>query len=56
MKELIPLRPLRINDELYYKLVEIAKKENRSFNKEAIHIFEQYIRDYEYGFFRKEAQ
>ena len=47
MKELIPLRPLRINDDLYYRIVEIAKIENRSFNKETAHILELYAKEFE---------
>ena len=56
MKELIPLRPLRINDDLYYRIVEIAKIENRSFNKETAHILELYAKEFEKEYFRKVAQ
>lgn len=43
----IPMRGLRIDDELYLKLKHIAKKENRSYNQQAVYILSQFVRQYE---------
>lgn len=43
----IPMRGLRIEDELYLKLKFIAKKENRSYNQQAVHILGQFVEQYE---------
>ena len=43
----LPLRGVRMPDELYLKLKYIAKKENRSYNQEAVHILSKYVDDYE---------
>ena len=38
---------LRLPDELYEKLKEIAKREHRSINSQMVHIISEYIEDYE---------
>lgn len=43
----IPLRGVRMEDELYLKLRRIAEMENRSFNQEAVFILKQYVSRYE---------
>lgn len=43
----IPMRGLRMEDELYLKLKYIAEKENRSYNKQATYILQQYVDRYE---------
>ena len=43
----IPMRGLRMPDELYLKLKYIADKESRSYNQEAVHILKKYVEDYE---------
>ena len=43
----VPMRGLRMTDELYLKLKAIAKMENRSYNQEAVHILQKYVADYE---------
>lgn len=43
----IPLRGVRMEDELYLKLRRIAEMENRSFNQEAVFILRQYVIRYE---------
>lgn len=47
MPSAIPLRGVRMNDELYLKLKYIAKIENRSYNQEAVHILQKYVTEYE---------
>lgn len=47
MSSNIPMRGLRMNDELYLKLKHIAANENRSYNQQAIHILQQYVEGYE---------
>jgi hypothetical protein len=37
---------LRIPDELYKKLKEIAKQEDRSINGQIVHIIKRFIREY----------
>jgi hypothetical protein len=37
---------LRIPDELYEKLKEIAKQEDRSINGQIVHIIKRFIREY----------
>lgn len=39
----VPMRGLRIEDELYLKLKHIAEKEARSYNKQATYILQQYV-------------
>ena len=43
----LPMRGLRMTDELYLKLKYIAKKDNRSYNQEAVHILQKFVDDYE---------
>ncbi len=43
----IPMRGLRIDDELYLKLKVIAKKKSRSFNKQAVYVLSQFVERYE---------
>lgn len=43
----VPMRGLRMPDELYLKLRYIAKQENRSYNQEAVHILMQYVAAFE---------
>lgn len=47
MPSAIPLRGVRMDDELYLKLKYIAKVENRSYNQEAVHILQKYVAEYE---------
>lgn len=47
MPSSIPLRGVRMPDELYLKLKYIAVKDNRSFNQEAVHILQKYVQEYE---------
>lgn len=47
MPSAIPLRGVRIPDELYLKLRKIAEKENRSFNQEAVYILTRFVEAYE---------
>lgn len=43
----VPLRGVRMEDELYIKLKAIAKAEKRSFNQQALAVFEQFVMQYE---------
>ena len=43
----IPMRGLRMADELYLKLKAIAKLENRSYNQEAVYILQKFVAEYE---------
>ncbi len=43
----VPMRGLRLDDELYLKLKFIAKKKNRSFNQQAAYILKQFVEQYE---------
>ena len=43
----VPMRGLRMSDELYLKLRYIAKQENRSYNQEAVYILQKYVSEYE---------
>lgn len=47
MPSAIPLRGLRIEDDLYRKIVALGKKNERSFNQEATYILKQYVSEYE---------
>ena len=47
MPSAIPLRGLRIEDDLYRKIVALGKKDERSFNQEATYILKQYVSEYE---------
>ena len=43
----VPMRGLRMPDELYLKLKFIAEKENRSYNQEAVFVLKQFVEAYE---------
>lgn len=43
----VPMRGLRMHDELYLKLKFIADKEDRSYNQQAVNILKRYVDDYE---------
>lgn len=47
MPSSVPMRGLRMEDELYLKLKFIASEESRSYNQEAVYILRQYVADYE---------
>lgn len=47
MPSLVPMRGLRMEDDLYLKLKHIAKNENRSYNQEAVYILKKYVEQYE---------
>lgn len=47
MPSSIPMRGLRMEDELYLKLKYIAKRENRSYNQEAVYILKSFVENYE---------
>ena len=47
MPSKVPMRGLRMPDELYLKLRFIAKEENRSYNQEAVYILQQFVSAYE---------
>lgn len=47
MPSAIPMRGLRMPDELYLKLKYIAKSENRSYNQQAVRILQQFVTEYE---------
>ena len=47
MSSAVPVRAVRMPDELYLKLRAIAKEENRSYNREAVYILRQYVEAWE---------
>ncbi len=47
MPSAVPMRGVRMPDELYLKLKYIAKAENRSYNQQAVQILQQYVVEYE---------
>ena len=47
MPSAVPLRGLRIDDDLYQKIVALGKMNERSFNQQATYILKQYILEYE---------
>lgn len=47
MPSVVPMRGLRMPDELYLKLRTIADRENRSFNQEANFILRSFVEQYE---------
>ena len=47
MPSAVPMRGLRMPDDLYLKLRHIAEKENRSYNQEAVFILRNYVEEYE---------
>ena len=47
MPSVVPMRGLRMPDELYLKLKAIAERENRSYNQEAVYILKLFVEEYE---------
>lgn len=47
MPSSVPMRGLRMEDELYLKLKYLAAKDSRSYNQEAVHILKTYVEQYE---------
>ncbi len=47
MPSLLPMRGLRMEDDLYLKLKYIAQSENRSYNQQAVYILKQYVNNFE---------
>ena len=47
MPSSVPMRGLRMPDELYLKLKHIAEKDNRSYNQEAVYILKCFVDNYE---------
>jgi len=47
MPSSVPMRGLRMDDQLYLKLKYIATKESRSYNQEAVHILKTFVEKYE---------
>lgn len=43
----VPIRGVRMQDELYLKLRHIAQRENRSYNQEAVYILQKFVEEYE---------
>lgn len=43
----VPMRGLRLDDELYLKLKAIAAKESRSFNQQAVYVLRSFVKQYE---------
>ena len=43
----VPMRGLRMSDELYLKIRHIARMENRSYNQEAVYVLQRFVNDYE---------
>jgi len=47
MPSKIPMRALRIDEELYSKVCKIADLEKRSFNQECAYVLEKFVREWE---------
>lgn len=47
MPSSVPMRGLRMPDDLYVKLKHIAAKHNRSYNQEAVYVLKCYVEQYE---------
>ncbi len=47
MPSSVPIRTLRMEEELYLKLKYIAKIEGRSYNQETIYILKNFVAQYE---------
>lgn len=47
MPSSIPMRGLRMEDDLYLKLKYLAAKDSRSYNQEAVYILKSYVEQYE---------
>lgn len=43
----VPIRGVRMQDELYLKLRHIAQQEKRSYNQEAVYILQKFVEEYE---------
>jgi len=48
MPSALPMRGLRMSDELYLKLRYIAKQDKRSYNQEAVYILSLYVTEFEH--------
>ena len=47
MPSAVPLRGVRMDDELYLKLRHIAEQETRSFNQQAVFVLRKFVEKYE---------
>ena len=47
MPSSVPMRGLRMEDDLYLKLKYLAAKDSRSYNQEAVYILKSYVEQYE---------
>lgn len=47
MASKIPMRQVRMEDDLHQKVCRIADIEERSFNAEVVYILKQYVQQYE---------
>lgn len=47
MPSKVPLRGLRIDDELYEKICLLGKMNERSFNQEATFVLKQFVAEFE---------
>lgn len=47
MPSAVPMRGLRMDDDLYLKLKEIARRESRSYNQQAVYILKSFVDQYE---------
>ena len=47
MPSTVPMRGVRMSDDLYLKIKHIADIENRSYNQEAVYILKKFVEDYE---------
>ena len=43
----VPIRGVRMQDEIYLKLRHIAQQEKRSYNQEAVYILQKFVEEYE---------
>ena len=47
MPSLVPMRGVRMSDDLYLKLKFLAAKDERSYNQQAVYILKRYVEEYE---------
>lgn len=47
MPSYTPMRSFRCEDELYLKVKYVSEQENRSVNRQIVHVLTQFINDYE---------
>ena len=47
MPSAVPLRPVRMEDDLYQKLVYISRFEERSFNQQIVYISRRFVEQWE---------